>query len=277
MKYLILTVLLVVLISCTKNTESASSKADLAPVKQEVKSGKIEKDFVIQGGLLPKGSLLYVYNKEKLMVRSKTIDFKAMNLLIDHRLRSSFWINFNLRCGILAEDSTYNGFKLLKGSIVEFDKNGKLNFRGKSFENYLKQEWIPFEKIFNEKDKNKDDSQSFRPELDDVIADFAFDCYFERIVVKDSFKIHGVTWLPFTVIEFREYSDGLVYPSKVFARKGQVLRGHTLEKDSILLYCWDRKLKQAVIEYETEGTYDDFTMASSGGQICQWSITNIQE
>ena len=264
------------LISCTKEAK----KPLVVPLKKEeqLKSGVLKNDLPVEKGVIPKGTDIGVLDKKLHLVydnKDFPLNFRIKGMLMDNRFPVYFHLTDEkrkLKCGILVEDTIYNGEKFPAHTGINLDENGKVIYLGGTYEKHLKQERVDLSKIYFGRRIVDQDAK-----IDSESEITGNGCIINNIISKDGLNLHGVTWIENTKIELKLYPDGLAYPEKIFARKGQELRGHKLEKDSILQYCWDRKLKQAVIEYETEGTYDDFISVGSAGQTCQWSITNIQE
>ena len=233
-----------------------------------LKNGVVDYILPVYKGEIPSYSRIVTYKGELARASSLSKNPIIYGIEFDKYFGLIFYLkNRRLQCGVLAKDSIIKEYNFKKGSIVQFDEDGKLKFKGGSYESFKKQEWPDLEKIYFDdvdisNDNVKDGTNIYLNSL----------CYLGRITVKESFNLAGTKWAPDTLIEFCEYPDGLFYPCKVFARKGQKLDDQILSNDSILKYCWDRKLKKAVVEYVFERSMGDYITDSAGGNDCQWSL-----
>lgn len=278
-KFILILPLVLITSSCnSKNIEKENVIVN-EKNQEQLKSGILKDDLPVKDGVIPKGYHISVMKENlRLIYSNKDFpkNFKINGILFDNRFPVYFDHSNDkrrLKCGILAEDTVINGELFSASTGIHFDKDGKVIYLGGSYEKHIKQERINVSKIYIGRRTIDYDAN-----LDNESGTLDGNCFINTVVPKDVLNLYGVDWLEDTVIEIYDlYPDGMPYPGRVFARIGQKIDGRILKKDSFVEYCWDRKLKKAVIGSIEEMSFDDFGKRGGGGNTCQWSLTNIPE
>jgi len=270
--YLISFILL--FISCsTENNQEGKRKSNgnsgdvLTSDKIPSKSGVIDYDLKLPGGIIPKGGSVGIYRNALLAANLESGYFNFLEFQLDGQFGITFHQELNkFRCGILAKDILIGGYLFKKGTVIELDKSGSPNYLGLGIEGFDKQDWFDVEKIYKRVPRNIDVDHDG---LSDNIDNLFFNCSFRRIVVKEEMHFFGEIWLPLTVIEFtNRYPDGLIHPKKIYAQKGQSFRGDILQNNASISFCWNQNRNDVEILSLTPKSYYDFQTEEAGSISC---------